>query len=261
MAHCDAQHIGPVAGPSPAPANDLEPDDHQDGHDTTSDPAAPSPGGAHMGAPAQPSSSCLENQSAHMGAAVVVEKEAAARRETGSRSSQTRRPALVHRDSRAQNRPSRPRCAARCCCATSTAARLQQRAVLLGSGKVARVGEWRAPWVNQATNRDQSGCNRMTSRPDLQGRWTPRARWHDPAMIDHTERAAHRHRVPRRLSQAGGRVLARGDGRRRTRQRSARTPPGLQRARLVLRLTSSNRGPTRAGSPAAARIGPSRAPL
>jgi len=30
---------------------------------------------------------------------------------------------------------------------------------------------------------------------------------------------------------------------------------------LVSRLTSSNRGPTRAGSPAAARVGPSRTPL
>jgi hypothetical protein len=123
MAHCDAQHIGRVAGPSPTPANDLEPDARRDEHDTTSHPAAPSRASAHVGAPAQPSSlenlsahlgaaaqpSSLENQSAHLGAAAqpsssslenlsaaaVVEKEAAVRHETGSRSSQTRPPALA----------------------------------------------------------------------------------------------------------------------------------------------------------------------
>jgi hypothetical protein len=120
MAHCDAQHIGSVADPSPAPANDLEPDDRGDEHDTTSDPAALSPGDAHAGAPAQPSSrsspvenqsarvgafsqpsslenqsahvgaaaqassSSFENQSAHVGAAAVVEHGAASQSNTGS---------------------------------------------------------------------------------------------------------------------------------------------------------------------------------
>jgi hypothetical protein len=88
MAHCDAQHIGPVADPSPTPANDLEPDDRRHQRDTTSEPAARSPGGAHMGAPAQRSSSSFENQSARVGAAAIVEKEAAARNERRSRSSQ-----------------------------------------------------------------------------------------------------------------------------------------------------------------------------
>ena len=91
MAHCDAQHIGPIADTSPAPANDLQPEDRRDEHYTTSDPAAPGPGSAHVGAPARQSSCSLENQSADVDAA-AIEKEAAARHETKIRFAKTRRP-------------------------------------------------------------------------------------------------------------------------------------------------------------------------
>ncbi|MEO8180856.1 MAG: hypothetical protein ABI895_18645 [Deltaproteobacteria bacterium] len=50
MAQCDAQHISLSADPSPAPANDLEPDDRQDEHQDPPDGAEPSPHDAHVSA-------------------------------------------------------------------------------------------------------------------------------------------------------------------------------------------------------------------
>jgi hypothetical protein len=38
MAPCDAQHLGALTDPSPAPANDLEPDESPGDYPDTSDP-------------------------------------------------------------------------------------------------------------------------------------------------------------------------------------------------------------------------------
>jgi len=50
MACCDAQHIGPMADRSLAPANDLEPEDSGDPREGTPDPAGPSQADAHVSA-------------------------------------------------------------------------------------------------------------------------------------------------------------------------------------------------------------------
>jgi hypothetical protein len=49
MACCDAQHIGPVVDRSSAPANDLEPDDRRDEHESTPDRAGTHRDDAHVG--------------------------------------------------------------------------------------------------------------------------------------------------------------------------------------------------------------------
>ena len=64
MACCDAQHIGPIADRSSAPANDLKPDNRRDEHEDTPDRAAASPHDAHVSARPQRSSSSIENVSA-----------------------------------------------------------------------------------------------------------------------------------------------------------------------------------------------------
>jgi hypothetical protein len=80
------------------PANDWESDEDRSEHEHVSDPAMARPDGAHVGAPAQPRSSSLENQSADVGAVAVVEHGAASpsnrgsQPDTSSRSSQTSRP-------------------------------------------------------------------------------------------------------------------------------------------------------------------------
>jgi 5-methylcytosine-specific restriction endonuclease McrA len=62
MACCDAQHVGPIADGSSAPANDLEPDDSRDDHAGTPDPAA-AVQDAHVGTSTQRSSRPIENVS------------------------------------------------------------------------------------------------------------------------------------------------------------------------------------------------------
>jgi hypothetical protein len=68
MAHCDAQHVGSMPDPSPAPANDLEPDESRGEHPDTSDPASVAPD-APVGASTRESPGSLEHQDAHVGAA------------------------------------------------------------------------------------------------------------------------------------------------------------------------------------------------
>jgi len=75
MAHCDAQHLGSLPGPSAmpdassAPANDLEPDESRGDHPDMSDPASAAPDGP-LGASTRGSPSSFEHQNAHVGAAI-----------------------------------------------------------------------------------------------------------------------------------------------------------------------------------------------
>ena len=72
MAHCDAQHIGSLPGPSAmpdassAPANDLEPDESRGDDPETSDPANAAPD-APVGASTRGSSCSLDHQNAQDG--------------------------------------------------------------------------------------------------------------------------------------------------------------------------------------------------
>jgi len=143
MAHCDAQHLGSLAEPSPPPANDLQP------HETSAEqPGSPDGASAiadeglqtnswfaneprfakrnglrrplaHVGA------SATESQTADVDRAAAVISGAAAERDTPSCTS----PTNVHLSPRnvrvrpAPHKPSPQPCAASCSCATSAVAR------------------------------------------------------------------------------------------------------------------------------------------
>src|SRR6185436_5747605 len=84
MAHCDAQHLGSLAEPSPAPANDLQP------HETSAEqPGCPDGASAIADEAAHVCASTTESQTADVNRAAAVTSGAAAEQDTSSCNSPT----------------------------------------------------------------------------------------------------------------------------------------------------------------------------